>query len=224
MIRTRPRRRISAARPRQGGAPATGSGSCTGAGKAGVDLSQAFLSVNYAARLATILPGVSVRYSPSSCSKPTVLRTFAPVYADICRAFRRNGQGAPTSADNNGHDTSIGFGFAAGSGWGTEQTFSVGLAYQSKMSMGEFDDYADLFAEAGGFDIPSSTEGRPVVHGKRCSCASTSISSKSATAKSIRSATRWRICCGCPTAAARWHGSRKLPRWRQRCGVSAGTT
>jgi long-chain fatty acid transport protein len=32
----------------------------------------------------------------------------------------------------------------------------LGLAYQSKMSMGDFDDYSDLFAQGGGFDIPSS--------------------------------------------------------------------
>ena len=34
---------------------------------------------------------------------------------------------------------------------------SAGLSYHSEMSMSEFDDYADLFAEAGGFDIPAST-------------------------------------------------------------------
>jgi len=32
----------------------------------------------------------------------------------------------------------------------------VGAAYATKMSMGEFDDYAGLFAQAGKFDIPSN--------------------------------------------------------------------
>jgi long-chain fatty acid transport protein len=36
-------------------------------------------------------------------------------------------------------------------------SFSAGLSYHSKMSMSELDDYSDLFAEAGGFDIPAST-------------------------------------------------------------------
>mgnify|MGYP000004666487 CR=1 FL=1 len=35
-------------------------------------------------------------------------------------------------------------------------TVSLGLAYQSRMYMSEFDDYSDLFAEDGDFDIPSS--------------------------------------------------------------------
>ena len=35
-------------------------------------------------------------------------------------------------------------------------SIGVGLAYQSKIGMSEFDDYADLFAEDGGFDIPAS--------------------------------------------------------------------
>ena len=34
--------------------------------------------------------------------------------------------------------------------------FAFGAAWQSKISMGEFDDYKGLFAQQGGFDIPSS--------------------------------------------------------------------
>jgi long-chain fatty acid transport protein len=34
--------------------------------------------------------------------------------------------------------------------------FAIGAMYQSKVKMGEFDDYAGLFAEQGGFDIPAS--------------------------------------------------------------------
>ena len=34
--------------------------------------------------------------------------------------------------------------------------FSIGLAYQTKIYMGEFDDYAGLFAEQGDFDIPAN--------------------------------------------------------------------
>ena len=35
---------------------------------------------------------------------------------------------------------------------------SAGVSYQSKISMSEFKDYSDLFAEDGGFDIPPSTK------------------------------------------------------------------
>jgi long-chain fatty acid transport protein len=51
---------------------------------------------------------------------------------------------------------SFGWGFGAGLWWGITDRVGLGLSYQSKISMGEFDDYADLFAQAGGFDIPSS--------------------------------------------------------------------
>ena len=60
-----------------------------------------------------------------------------------------------SSLTDNGHDMSTGYGFALGI-WGGSERFSYGLAYQSKMSMSEFDDYSDLYAESGGFDIPST--------------------------------------------------------------------
>jgi long-chain fatty acid transport protein len=53
---------------------------------------------------------------------------------------------------------SYGFGIGAGI-WGGSDRFSYGLAYQSKMSMSELEDYADLFAQRGGFDIPSTLKG-----------------------------------------------------------------
>ena len=63
---------------------------------------------------------------------------------------------APTKLSNNGHDTSYGFGGRIGYlGQITEQ-FSIGLSYQSKIYMDEFDDYAGLFAEQGDFDIPAN--------------------------------------------------------------------
>ena len=65
---------------------------------------------------------------------------------------------AVTSLTNNGRDTSTGYGVAAGL-WAGTDSLSFGLAYQSKMSMSEFDKYADLYAERGGFDIPSTIKG-----------------------------------------------------------------
>ena len=64
----------------------------------------------------------------------------------------------PSSLTNNGHEISTGFGFAGGVWFALTDTISMGLSYQSEISMSEFDDYADLFAEAGGFDIPSSAK------------------------------------------------------------------
>jgi long-chain fatty acid transport protein len=63
---------------------------------------------------------------------------------------------SPGSVTNRGYDSSWGVGVRVGyMGQLTEQ-FSVGATYASKISMGEFDDYKGLFAEQGGFDVPSN--------------------------------------------------------------------
>jgi len=124
-----------------------------GAGKAGVDLSQAFLSVNYAGKSSDrfawgIGPVIAIQSFEANG-----IGSFAP----FTRTFAASGgMTMPTALSNNGHEISVGWGVAAGVWWGLSDSVSAGLAYQSKMSMGEFDKYADLFAENGGFDIPSS--------------------------------------------------------------------
>ena len=155
-----------------------------GGGKAGVDLMQAFLSVNYAWKVSDKF---AIGFGPVAAVQmfeATGLGNFAPytqTFADtfpgiyqsvvtncvvaggdplVCQAQSQlpaQGQAAAgvTKLTNNGHDTSIGYGFAFGI-WGGSETFSYGLAYQSKMSMDEFGDYEQLYAEQGGFDIPSS--------------------------------------------------------------------
>jgi long-chain fatty acid transport protein len=137
------------------GGPATGQGPyCVG--KAGVDLSQAFLSVNYSAMSGEnfswgIGPVLAVQMFEANG-----VSTFAPVTETFAAS---GGTTFPTALSDNGHDFSYGWGFSAGIWWGLSDSFSFGLSYQSKMSMSEFEDYADLYAEAGGFDIPSSIKG-----------------------------------------------------------------
>ena len=135
--------------------PATGPGPFC-AGNAGVDLSQAFLSLNYSAMIGDnfawgIGPvfGVQMFEARGVGTFAAVTRTLAET-GDIAQV---------TSLTDNGHDLSTGFGLAAGIWWGITDRVSFGLGYQSKMSMSEFDDYSDLFAQAGGFDIPSSIKG-----------------------------------------------------------------
>lgn len=60
------------------------------------------------------------------------------------------------SVTNNGYSDSWGFGVRIGyMGQFTDQ-FAFGAAWQSKTSMGDFSGYKGLFAQQGGFDIPSS--------------------------------------------------------------------
>ncbi len=134
------------------GGPATGPGPFC-AGDAGVDLSQAFLSLNYSAMIGDnfawgIGPvfGVQMFEAKGVQTFQAVTKTLATT-GDITQV---------DSLSDNGHDISTGFGFAAGIWWGITDRLSLGLGYQSKMSMSEFDDYSDLYANAGGFDIPSS--------------------------------------------------------------------
>ena len=139
----------------QGGTPSTFPG-VFGAGKAGVDLMQAFLSVNYSGKVGDNFAWGLGPVAAVQLFEATGLANFTPYTQTFADAFLSNGQGAPASAlTDNGHDTSTGFGFAAGF-WTGNDKVGFGLAYQSVISMDEFGDYADLFAEDGGFDIPSS--------------------------------------------------------------------
>ena len=63
---------------------------------------------------------------------------------------------SPGNVTNNGYSDSWGLGVRVGYMGQFNDVFSVGIAYASKISMGNFDKYKGLFAEEGGFDIPSN--------------------------------------------------------------------
>ena len=63
---------------------------------------------------------------------------------------------SPGNVTNNGTSSSWGFGARLGYMGQLNDQFSVGIAYATKIGMGEFDGYKGLFAQAGGFDIPSN--------------------------------------------------------------------
>jgi len=148
-----------------------------GGGNAGVDLSQAFLMVSYAGQVNDrfswgIGPVFAIQMFEANgvgafTPYTKTFNTAFPGYFGACLQgggdpltcqFQAMGQAAGdvTSLTNNGHDLSTGFGVAGGVWMAFNDYVSAGLSYQSKLSMSEFDDYADLFADAGGFDIPSS--------------------------------------------------------------------
>jgi long-chain fatty acid transport protein len=62
----------------------------------------------------------------------------------------------PANVTNQGYDDSFGFGLRVGYLGQITPNFAVGLTYQTKTKMGEFDAYKGLFAEGGGFDIPAN--------------------------------------------------------------------
>lgn len=77
--------------------------------------------------------------------------------------FGANGLGAfaaistdPANLTDNGYDSSTGWGVRIGWQGKVSDTVTLGAAYATKMSMGNFDKYRGLFAEQGGFDIPEN--------------------------------------------------------------------
>jgi len=125
-------------------------GTCPGgtfcAGKTGVDLSQLFLVPSYALRV-----------------HPTMTLGVAPIIA--YQRFKAVGLGAfgqqgfsadPTALTNNDYDDSFGYGVRVGANLRINEGMALGASYQSRIMMSEFDKYKGLFAEQGGFDIPST--------------------------------------------------------------------
>lgn len=150
-----------------------------GAGKGGVDLMQAFLNINYAGKIGDnfawgIGPVVAIqRFEATGLSNfAGYTETFAQVFPgyfgaclqagganadpELCQ-LQAQGQavGDVTNLTNNDYDTTVGYGANVGIWFGNE-TVSFGLAYQTKMDMEEFEKYSDLYAQAGGFDIPAT--------------------------------------------------------------------
>jgi len=124
-----------------------------GAGKAGVDLSQLFAEVTYAGRFNENLAwGISGIFTAQAFSAKGT-GTFAP----YTRTFAASGGSVmPANLGNNGYDYSTGFGAKAGVQWRVSDTLRVGISYQSRIYMAEFDKYSDLFAAQGGFNIPQN--------------------------------------------------------------------
>ena len=116
------------------------------AGTTGVDLKQLFISptINYKLNEQTKV-GVSPIYVVQQF-KATGLGNFAP--------FSQS----PENLTNNGTDTSTGLGIQLGISQDINSSLSWGASYRSSVSMQEFNSYKGLFAEQGGFDLPSSLQ------------------------------------------------------------------
>ena len=129
-----------------------GDGAFGGNGNAGVNLSQAFLDVTWAKKFSNDISfGVSAVLVGQMFEAKGV-RTFAQ-YTETFAAS--GGMTMPESLSNNSTDWSYGYGAKLGIHVPFNERFSFGAMYQTKIWMSEFDDYADLFAEQGDFDIPA---------------------------------------------------------------------
>jgi long-chain fatty acid transport protein len=113
-------------------------------GPAGVDLSQLFIAPTIAYRItSTQALGASLNLAYQRF-KAEGIQPFAGFSTD------------PANFTNRGYDTSTGFGVRLGYVGELADGFKLGLTWQSKTRMSEFDKYRGLFAENGDFDIPEN--------------------------------------------------------------------
>jgi len=121
-----------------------------GASNPGVDLSQLFIAPTVGYKLSpdhAVGASLNLAYQRF---KATGLENFtAPSGPQRFSAF-------PGNVTNQGYDNSYGAGVRVGYLGQLTPQFALGLTYQTKTSMGNFDKYKGLFAEEGGFDIPAT--------------------------------------------------------------------
>jgi long-chain fatty acid transport protein len=110
----------------------------------GVNLSQLFLSLTYARKL-----------NENHSLGITGILAYQMFEAKGLSNFG-GFSSAPTKLTNNGSDNSTGYGVRVGYYGKLLENISFGASFQSKIYMGEFKDYAGLFAEQGDFDIPAN--------------------------------------------------------------------
>ena len=139
----------------QGPAPVMTLPGTFGSGRAGVDLSQAFLDLTYARQLSDNFgAGISL---------VVVGQMFEAEGLEAFTGFTQtiNQTGNPADVTNltgNGHDSSFGVGAKVGFHTALSPTITLAGMYQTEIGMGELDSYADLFAGGGNFDIPANAK------------------------------------------------------------------
>ena len=117
-----------------------------GAGKAGVDLMQMFVSAAYARKLSD---NFSIGIAPLFAIQRFKAYGIAP-FAGMSTS--------PGNLSNRGYSYSYGGGVRLGMLFKPTDTVSFGASYQTKMWMTRFKKYSGLFAERGDFDIPANLQ------------------------------------------------------------------
>ena len=115
-----------------------------GAGTTGVNLEQLFINVSFAKMLNNKHAVGASLIIAGQRFKAQGLESFSGFSLD------------PDNLSGNRSSTSMGAGLKVGYQGEVNSGVRVGVSYQSKISMGEFDEYKGLFAEGGDFDIPST--------------------------------------------------------------------
>ena len=115
-----------------------------GTGRLGIDLQQLIVA-----------PTVAYKFSDSHSFGVSPLLVKQIFKADGLQNFSGLSS-ASANLTNNGTDSSSGFGVRLGYLGKLNDQFAVGASYSPKIAMSKFSQYAGLFADAGGFDIPEN--------------------------------------------------------------------
>ncbi len=115
-------------------------------GNLGINLEQLFVAPTWAMKInPTNAVGVSLNLAYQMFSATGI---NGPAFSGI--------SSSPANLSDNGTDTSTGYGIRLGWTGEVTPTVTLGATYQSKTSMSKFSNYSGLFADQGGFDIPSN--------------------------------------------------------------------
>ena len=113
-------------------------------------------------------PGVNLEQmfiSPTISWKPVESQSLAASLIYVNQTFSASGlqnfmqpgySTSPNNLTNNGNSTSTGFGVQLGWLGKITDNLSLGIRYQPKISMSNFNSYSGLFAGGGSFDIPET--------------------------------------------------------------------
>lgn len=120
-----------------------------GSSRAGVDLSQLFISPTFAIQVA---PGHALGVSANLAYQRFEAYGLQNFTGPCPACF----SSAPGNVTNRGYDDATGWGVKVGYTGKVTDAITIGATYQSKTRMGEFDKYKGLFAGKGDFDIPET--------------------------------------------------------------------
>lgn len=115
-----------------------------GTSPVGVNLMQAFVA-----------PSVAYEFAPHQALGLSVIGAWQSFEAKGLGAFSQMSSN-PAKLTNNGTDTALGYGARIGYHGKFGDYVGFGASYQTKMKMGDFKEYAGLYAEQGAFDIPEN--------------------------------------------------------------------
>jgi long-chain fatty acid transport protein len=120
-------------------------------GTTGVDLKQLFVNMSYARKISDRASWGASLILAAQAFEAKGLQNFS----GFTHSFRTTGLAA-TNLSDNGHDMSYGAGLKFGIQGEVADGLTLAASYQTKTWMTEFDDYKDLFADDGDFDIPAT--------------------------------------------------------------------